>query len=324
MVGEALDTLQSELLGDDDDKRELELIRRQRVVFQHLQQRLHEIRRTGKQQAYSAVTAYANGAVEELSEISRSEDAEALLEAGLQQAAARIDQLYDGTEGEIREARDQAAADLDEIGESPLGQAVARLDRQCAQKAGVDMAASRPAGASAMPQFARAACTPLQKGLQAAAKDAKGLRDTVYKLGKTFGKKFRPHEAVKGGKWLAKAAGKLGKAVPVAAVALDFYIQYSEEKGKEQKERYLANLRISLRSAFAREAKVAADTLDAAVVESSSTPVLERLRDLDQQAEQVATARVGRTGIQNDIGVLKRRCAALREKLDGGQPGGTK
>lgn len=315
VVSDVLDDVQSKLAASESDRKTLELIRRQRGVLQRLQRRLREIRKTWKQQAYSTVMGQANDAVEQITEVTTGDDLERLLKAGLKQAAAEIDQLYDGVESDVCEALDQASDDLDEIGDSPLGQDVRRIEAERAERVGVEFDKARPSGTTYVPRFVKAAGKPVQEGLNAAAKNAKGLRDVVYKVGKRFGKKFRPYEAVKGGEKLARAAGRAGKALPFLTAALDLYIQYREEKAKEQKARYLASLRLTLRSAFADQAKVEAEALEATVLKVSRGPVVESQERLDEQAAQVTAGARGRKQAIDEIARLNRLCTALRDEF---------
>ncbi len=102
VISECLEQIQSSVAETIEEKSKLELIRRQRRVLQKLQQRLSEIRKTWKQQAYSTVVSQANDSVEQLSELSRPEDLETLFEAGLKKADGEIVQLYEGLEIDVR------------------------------------------------------------------------------------------------------------------------------------------------------------------------------------------------------------------------------
>ena len=319
VVCEVLDVVQSEMAGSDDDRKQLEFIRRQRLVIQRLQRRLLDIRKTWKQQAYSAVMAQANDAVKQLSEISQQSHLEELFNAGLKQAESEIDQLYDSIESELQEALDHAKAELDEIGGSSLGQFVAQIEAQRAERVKIEFSTPKPDGSNYGSKIAKAASKPVKEGLDAAAKNAKGLRDVVYKVGKACGGKFRPYGPTKAGEALAKAAGKAGKAVPFFAAALDFYIQYREEKAKEEKERYYAKLRLALRAAFADQAGVEAKVFEAVVLDVSRGSVTESLAGLDKRAEQIVAGGEERTSFQTEIGQLKSRCSALRDEIYSGK-----
>ena len=131
-------------------------------------------------------------------------------------------------------------------------------------------------------------------------------------VGKAFGNKFRPWEAVKSGEKIASVAGKAGNAVPFLAAALDFYIQYREEKAKEEKARYLANIRFSLRSAFADQARVEGEALEDAIAQVSEGPVASALGDLDERARCVSTSSSQRTDLTRNLAELRAGVVSLR------------
>ena len=318
VAADVLEELQVALTSGADERNKLELIRRQRVVLNRLQRRLLEIRKTWKQQAYSTVMGQANGAVEQIGEVTNGDELDLLFQVGLKAAAAEIDALYDGIEVELREAIDQAMAEFDEIGDSPLGQDVRNIEASRADRVSVKFGEDRPSGNGAAPRFFKAAGKPMQEGLEAAAKNAKGLRDIYYKVGKTFGKKFRPWEAVKGGEKMAKLAGKAGKAMPFLAAALDFYVQYREEKAKEDKARYLANLRLTLRNAFADQASVEASAMETAVLRVYRGPIVESLAALDEEASRVDAGSRGRAESIQEISRLQGSITRLRDQIYSG------
>lgn len=318
VISECLEQIQSAVAETIEEKSKLELIRRQRRVLQKLQQRLAEIRKTWKQQAYSTVVSQANDSVEQLSELSRPEDLETLFEAGLKKADGEIVQLYEGLEIDVREALDQASVELDEIGNSPLGKQVAMFETERADKISITFNDSRPNDSNLTSKLSKSAAKPLQETLEAAAKNAKGMRDVYYKVGKALGKKFRPWEAIKAGEKIAKVAGKFGKAVPFIAAALDFYTQYREEKVKEEKERFLANLRMALRGAFVDQARVEADALEKTVVEISRGPVQESLGKLESEEDQIAQESKTNQSLLFQISKIRKSCFELRDEIYSG------
>ncbi len=320
VVLDVLHHVQSELAASDNDRKVLELIHRQRVVLQRLQPRLREIRKTWKQKAYSTVIGQANDAVEQVTEVTIGDDLKMLVESGLKQAAAEIDQLYDDVERDVCEALDQASEELERLGDSPLGQDALIIENVRAELLDVEFDMTKPSGTNYLPKVIKTAVKPLKEGLETAAKNTKGLRNFVYDMGKQFGKKFRPYEAVKGGQKLGRVLGKAGKGLPFLATALDFYIQYREEKAKEEKARYLASLRLALRNTFADQAKVEAEALEAIVLKVSRGPVVETLEQLDKQAAQVTAGKLGREQALDEIARLSHLCTTLLDELYCGAP----
>lgn len=321
VVAELTDALQGQLVTSNEDRKHIEMIRRQKAVLERLQKRLRDIRKTWKQQAYSLVIGRGNAAVEHVDELTEASDLERLFELGMKEAVADIEQLYDGLEGDLSDALADARRELDDIGESPLAHDVGRLAADRAGKVGVDSAVSRPHDTALLGRLGKAAAKPLEEGLKGLAKNAKGIKDAVYEAGKAIGYKFRPWEAVKAGEKLAKIAGRAGKAVPFLAAALDLYFQYREEKVKEERARYLAGLRVSLRNAFAEQAKLEANALEDAVVNISDGPVSAALRELDASARDIIQSGARRDGLATEVGAIRARCTELRTQLINGVSG---
>ena len=113
---------------------------------------------------------------------------------------------------------------LDEIGVSPLAKDLERSETARGLFVEIGFKGDRPDEHNIAGKLGRASAAPLKEGLNTAAKNADAIRDAVYKVGKILGKKFRPWEAVNTGKTIANVAGKLGKAIPVLAASLDFYL----------------------------------------------------------------------------------------------------
>lgn len=318
IVADALESLQSAVVVSDNDKKRLELIRRQKTVLQGLQQRLLDIRKTWKQQAYSTVLGQSESAVEQIAEFTTDSDLKGLFEDGMKQAVGEVERLHNGVTDDIDEALHDAQCKLDEIGDSPLARDVERIATEKADSVGVNFNGSTPGGRPIAAILGKAAAKPIKEALESTAKNAKGLRDLVYGVGKGLGKKFRPGEAVKSGKVLADWAGKTAKAVPFFAAALDFYLQYREEKAKEEKAKYLANMRSALRNAFADQAKVEAEALEAGIVKISQGPVAAALANLDAGAAEVTSTGSRKVTLAADIATLRGRCTRLRTRIMSG------
>lgn len=318
ILADIVDSIQGSLVTSDDERKRLELIRRQKAVLQGLQRQLLEIRKTWKQQTYSTVLGQTESSVEQIDQFTSSDDLERLFALGMKQAIAEIEHLHDGVKTDIDEALDGAQRKLDEIGESPLAKDVerAKTERSATVKVGFDDL--RPGESAVVGKIGKAAAKPLKDGLDAAAKNAEGLSKIIYSVGKAVGKKFRPWEAVKSGEKLASMAGKAGKAVPFLAAALDFYLQYREEKVKEEKAKYLANLRLALRNAFAEQAKVEAEALEAAIVKVSQGPVASALDCLDASASEASEQDSAKKTRAMEIASLRGRCTRLRNQIMSG------
>jgi hypothetical protein len=314
IVVSVLDSLQASLAPSDMDRKRLEIVRRQRAVLQQLQSRLLEVRKTWKQQAYSKVLNLADTAVKQIDELTTEEDLGRLFELGMKQATGELDSLHDTVATDVSAALNDARAKLDEIGDSPLAKEVGASSERGAT-VGVTFDGERPGGNQLAAKLGKAAAKPLQEGLELAAQNAKGIHTVVYKIGKALGKKFKPHQAKNTGKTIANIAGKFGKSVPYLMVALDFYLQYKEESKKDEKAKYLANMRISLRNAFADQAVVEANCLEAGIIAVSQGPVAEALAQLHEATAAVAAKSSRMEETARKIARLMERCTRLRNAI---------
>ncbi len=320
-VEQIADALETWTLTSENDRNEVELTRRQRVRIQQLQKRLCDIQDTGKQQVFSTVMAQANDAVQKIDENTTGEDLESLFDAGLKLAVAQIEHIYDDTARDIMESVSSTQSDLESIGETPLGRSVGQVRIERAQRGTVGFSEKPPETIELFATIRRLAGQPVHEGLEAAAANAKGLRDAVYKAGKRLNFKFRPWQATKSGTRLAQIAGKAGKAFPFLATAFDAYVEYRREQVKDQKARYLARMRLALRNAFADQARVESEAIERGIQAFAGTTVVEGLVTLDDRAASISAAASKRSAIAAEIGTIRKRCTQLRAQLTGATPG---
>ncbi len=156
----------------------------------------------------------------------------------------------------------------------------------------------------------------LQGTLKQAAKDAKGMRQLVYNMGKSMGKTFRPWEATKAGSALAKHAGRLAKVLPFVDVAVDALINYRDEKAQDERQRHLATIRLAVRRAFSEHAAVEGAALAAAIDRFSDEAVGPSVAKIDERKGMIARSRQENAAISQQISDLKSRCSTLRTRIE--------
>lgn len=300
-VIDILDQAQCGLVNDNDAEKELELIRRQKNVINDLNKQLSEIRGSWKQKAFSVVMKQAEPKVQQIVDTMTDEDLQTLFENGLAEADGEMGSVYDGLSVEIIDAYNKAKNDLDDLGKSKLSEDVSSIQRKNEEQVILEKGLEPPK-----------AKTLLAKGskslLDVVKQNPQKLKDVVYNVGKVLGKKFRPWEAT-------KIAGKFSKALPFLAFAIDSYINYREEKVKEEREKHLANSRIALRNAFASQAKNMSNDIQQAIDENYLKPVNQAIKVLDDEANAVACRYGARRALADSINQLKRRCEELRKDL---------
>lgn len=319
-ISEVLEVLQASLTPSDLDKKRLEIVRRQRNALRDLQNRLLDIRKAWKQRAYSKFFNCTDQAVKDINDLTTDKDLERLFELGMKHAITELDGLLDDVTADVSRAMEEARAKLDEIGSSPLSQEVEASTKRGATVS-VAFDSHGPGGTIFAAKLAKATVKPIQEGLELAAKNADGLRNIVYKIGKQMGKKFRPNEAKKAGEALAKLAGRTGKAVPYLAAALDLYLQHREENKKGEQARLLAQMRLSMRNAFADQARLEAESLEAGIVAISERPVSDALAKLDAEQAAIATKDSQVAQIAQEVASVSARCTRLRNLIVRGVAG---
>ena len=313
-VAGVLDALQGSLAPSEVDRNRLEIVRRQRTVLQQLQNRLKEIRKTWKQQAYSTVLNKTELVTKQIDEFTTDKSLDEMFQLGMKQAIGDLEGLHDDVDADVSTALGDAKAKLDEIGASPLAEAI-RASTDRGATVSVAFGGHRPSGHNVAAKIGKASAQPLQKGMEFASQNAPKIRDVVYKIGKKMGKKFAPHEAKNVSKTIAGIAGKAGKVMPPLAVVLDLYLQFREENKKDEKAKYLAGMRISMRNAFADQAKLEAEHLEAGIVAISEGPVDEALAKLDAEQAFIAAEASQMEEIAREIALTTARCTRLRNAI---------
>lgn len=316
VLGDLVSEAQGLLLEREADRRKLELIHRKKRVVVLLDERLRQIRKNGKQRAYSVVMARVEQATREVDETTKRQDLDKLFTVALSLADSDLEALYEDVHGDVVTALDEANQGLEELGESSLGRAVEKDDTERPKRVEIDFDEGAPGEAGWKKKLAEKGLNPLGEGLKKAGKDPKAMRDLVYNVGKKLGKNFKPWEAVKKGKGLAKFAGKAGKAMPYLAFGLDLYLQYKEEREKDEKERYLAMMRRSLREGFAEQARVEGEAVEKAVEELGRGPVRDTIRDLDQAKAELDRNSTDRVELRNEFDDIQTESSRLIDQLN--------
>jgi GTPase SAR1 family protein len=315
IIEDVLDEAQKRLVEKENPLKQLELLRRQKRIFNQLEIDLIEIKSNWKRKVYAAVIDAGEAHVNNVNETTSGEDIAELLTAGMKSIEGELDSIYDDLHAAILRAFEQCHTDLEDLSKSPLAQNLGKLDIErpanysvhCEQKAQSDNRVTISAIKSALPI--------IEKGLKKMADNPKELRDSVYKIGKAFGKKFRPWEAVNKGKILSKIAQKGSKAFPFVAFAFDFYMNVREEKDKEKKEKHLANMRIALRKTFADQAHIEGEVLSKAI-EKINHSTNKKLKDaIDREIKDITSTQGKNKELAGKMYNLKLECGKFRDEL---------
>ena len=316
IMDDVLDAAEEALAESEEVRAEAELLRRQKRILTQLRASIGAMKQVWKHRVQTAVIKKADVALREVAADTDAEGLEKLIGQGLRDASTEVGTLHDGVTAELTSALDAAHLELEELGKSPLAQAVFKVESERSGHKSVDIDTSPAKSGTVAAKLMRDMVPALQNGLKQAAKDAKGMRDLVYGLGKGMGKKFRPWQATKAGEGLAKGAGRLSKALPFVAVAIDAWLNYREEKAEEQRQKHVATLRLAVRRAFSEQAEAEGAAVAAAIEKSADDAVSPAIAKIDQRMHSIAGSRQANADIAGRISDLKTRCSVLRSEIE--------
>lgn len=296
------------LVFDPDEQAALTVLARQRSALSkrqiHLNHLLEARAAQLRSEAVRAATRFADGL--EGDEGRTLEDREVALDAHLASLNDDLGVAFDRFEDALRqllEAQfDDLASEVREIEASPYGRVTVRLgdpeirdldpQQVNARLGGVQQSLPpRPAWAGDMSKYLKQFNDfwGAGNGIQAAAGSAG--HNVVYTVGKAFGKKFKPWEAVK----TANTIGKFAKFGGVAiSIGLEAYGLIAEERAAAKEERARAERRRSIAQGVLGQADtIVIDALGAVSsdLHNSFSPAIQKVDTMAQEIERTRATR---------------------------------
>lgn len=244
-------------------------------------------------------------------------EVEEIVERNLAKLAVDVDELADELQERMKAILERAENDLEALGASPLGRAVAMDDKARGRRAETEVDIERDAGGRVAKKVVKAVQAPLRQGLEHLAKNPRMLRDAVYDVGKALGMKFRPWEAVNAGKALVKVAGGLGKSLPIIGIALETYFAYREEAAADERRAQLARARAGIHRTFAEQAEQEAGLLRASIAEQRRLTIGAAEAALQDEVLATAAAFAESQKLAQRLSDLRNEVRALGALLDG-------
>jgi GTPase SAR1 family protein len=240
---------------------------------------------------------------------------EQTVHVGLDKLDGDLEALQDKLCGRIRTALDEATAELEELGRTPLGAAVDADERLRAEREALTVDMRKVGDSRMLKKAADAIGKPLRDGLKKLADDPELLRDGIYKLGKAVGKKFKPWEAVRAGEKLAVFAERLGQAAPFVAVAVDAYFSYRAEVAEDERRAQLARARTAVHRTFSDHAERQAEALRAWTKQIREDSVGRAIAEAEQAYQEVCAGQTSASALAAQLGELLNATRRLRERL---------
>lgn len=284
---EELETLRQHLLSDDEHARaQIEYLRRQKRLIDDAEYELKAMELNWIAELRHIVMSRSNDCLELIPSLQSAEELSVQFEDAMRDIEPDLATFYlevdNGLRRWIRDLEDR----IDELDSSPLGEALKHL------RATTDLDDPFEDAPHKGFDFASIGKTILGEGMSgifdSASKNPKTIRDFVYDVGKIFGKKWKPWEASKLGKKIAKYIGKGGKALPALTFALDLYMNYRDEKAQEEREQYLAKTRLNMQRQFREVATIQADALRQALSLLRQSTTHEVIKYIDNAAQAIS------------------------------------
>ena len=128
-------------------------------------------------------------------------------------------------------------------------------------------------------------------------------------------KKFGPWGKIKLGQKTAATAGKASKALGPLAAAVDFYVEYRDEKNRDEKERQLAKIRLSMQREFQNMADWHVEELRKELDSIRKDTVHKMLHQLEEQAAKIAADEAKEKGVADLASEFIGRSRSLRNEI---------
>jgi GTPase SAR1 family protein len=313
VLAEAAETLAAESTGS---ARSEELDKRRRRILEDADRSITAAMRETCSKVRMRGAELAEQCVRRVTDKAEQAEIEEFVERSLGTLGTEVGELSDELQARIRELLERADKELEDLGASPLGDAVARDEKVRAARAEADVDVERAGDGRVAKKVVKAVQAPLRQGLEHLAKNPKVLRDAVYKGGKALGVRFRPWEALKAGKALGKVAGGLGKALPVIGFALDTYFAYREEAAVDERRAKLAAARAGIHRTFSEQAEQEADLLRASIAEQRRVTVGAAEAALQGELVAAAAAVAASQTLAEQLSELRTEVRALGALLE--------
>ncbi len=278
----ALEEQRDSLLGDDESaSQEMENNRRQKRIVDEANQQLtshasewvSELRRIALSRTTDTLNLVADAKTkEELEE--QFQTAVQAIEPEIDTHLVNIDNTLQGW---ARDFQDK----IEDLDTSELGKNI-RIPRTAEGRSG---GFEDPLTQGF--DFVKAGKKILGEGLGSVLGSISENPESVVKLVGRF-KKFRPWGKIKLGQKTAATAGKASKALGPLAAAVDFYVEYRDEKNRDEKERQLAKIRFSMQREFQNMADWQVKELRKELDSIRKDTIDKMLHQLEEQAAKIA------------------------------------
>ena len=306
---EALEKQRDSLLGDDEGAmQEMENNRRQKRIVSEANRRLTshesewvtELRRIALSRTTETLNLVADAKT--------SEELEEQFQTAIQAIEPEIDTYLVNIVNTLHDWARGLQDEIEDLDTSELGKNIRIL-----------RAKTRKSGKFEDPltqgfDFVKASRNMLNEGLGSVLGNISENPKSVVKLVGRF-KKFGPWGKIKLGRKAAETAGKAGKALGPLAAAIDFYVEYRDEKNRDAKERRLAKIRLSMQREFQNMADWHVEELRKELDSIRKDTIHKMLHQLEEQAAKIAADEAKEKGVADLASEFIGRSRSLRNEI---------
>ena len=306
---DALEEQRDSLLGDDESVRqEMENNRRQKsIVYEadrqltsHESEWVTELRRI----ALSRTTETLNF----VADAKTSEELEGQFQTAVQAIEPEIDthlvSIVNTLQGWARDFQDK----IEDLDTSELGKNIRILRAKEGRSGEFEDPLTQGF------DFVKAGKKVLEEGLGSVLDNISENPKPLIKLVGRF-KKFGPWGKIKLGQKAAATAGKAGKALGPLAAAIDFYVEYRDEKKRDEKERQLAKIRLSMQREFQNMADWHVEELRKELDSIRKDTIHKMLHQLEEQAMKIAADEAKEKGVADLASEFIGKSRSLRNEI---------
>ena len=311
---DALEEQRGGLLGDNESaQQKLELNRRQKHTVHDADRELTTLEMQWTTELRSIVLSRTTHTLDEVSNAKTREELEELFQSAVQAIEPEIDthfvNITNGLQDWVRDFQEK----IEELDMSELGKKIRNLRAPTGPFSEFDNPLTRGF------DFVAAGRTILGQGvgplLEEASKDPKNIKKVVEACKTMFDMKFNPWGKIKLTNKLTKWAKTGNKALGPIMAAVDFYLEYRNEKARDAQERHLAKTRLSMQRQFLNMADAYVKALRTNLSEIRMRTTDRMLNQLDDQAAAIITAGAKKKNIADLANEFIRRSRSLRNEI---------
>ena len=314
---EELEKERDRLLGDSGDngnaRQELELNRRQKRMVDEADQALTSLEMQWAMELRRIVLSRTTETLDAVPGVKTEEELKELFQNAVQATEPEIDNYFVKIADDLQNWVRELQGKIEELDMSELGKKIRGL--RAAAGASVEFDGLPTRGFDFVSGGRKILDQGIRPLLDNASKNPNEVKNLVKNLAKISGKKFKPWGATKLGKEGAKWAGRGGKALGPLMVAMDFYIEYRNEKDRDERERHLAKTRLSMQREFMKSADDQVKTLRTALSGIRMDTIHEMSHHLEEQAAAITADEAKEKDIADLASEFIRRSRSLRNEI---------